>query len=120
MQNCLTLIRQKNWSIGLLSCRANIIRIDRRNLLKLINKHLGKHIISIFIHNFISLHYYYLIVTFYIIRNALKLAYSNVDILKNSGGGPRTTRFKFKKLKKFRGEPLTTHFKVSGREGGHV
>src|SRR6218665_2829848 len=26
-----------------LSCRANIIRIDRRNLLKLTNKHLGKH-----------------------------------------------------------------------------
>src|SRR6218665_2664603 len=61
-QNCLTLIRQKNWSR--LSCRANIrpIRIDRRNLLKLINKHLGKH--SKFIHKFVSLHYYYLIVTF--------------------------------------------------------
>ena len=36
-------------------CRANIIRVDRRNLLKLLNKHPGKHIISIFIHEFISL-----------------------------------------------------------------
>src|SRR6218665_54448 len=84
-----------------LNCRANIIRIDRRNLLKLINKHLGKHIISIFIHEFISLHYYYLIVTFLYYQKCPRTHLQQCIHLKNSGEDPRTT-----------------HFNVSGIQGG--
>src|SRR6218665_3036854 len=60
----------KYWSK--FNCRANIIRIDRRNSLKLINKHMGKHIISIFIHKFISLHYNYLNVKFLYYQKCVK------------------------------------------------
>src|SRR6218665_2908135 len=83
-QNGLILIRQ-NWSR--LSCRANIIRTDRRNLLKLVNKHLGKHIISIFIHKFISLHYYYLIITFLYYHKCAKTHLQQCRNLKKPGGG---------------------------------
>src|SRR6218665_1930192 len=98
-------------------CRANIIRIDRRNLLKLINKHLGKNFISIFIHKFISLHYYYLIVTFLYYQKCAKSHLQQCRNFKKFWGEPRTTRFKFKKLKNSRGGPRTTRCKVSGKEG---
>src|SRR6218665_471037 len=87
-----------------LSCRANIIRTDRRNLLKLINKHLGKHIISIFIHEFISLHYYYLIVTFLYYQKCAKTHLQqcrNLKIFRGRTPGPPA--LSFKKYKKFLG-----------------
>src|SRR6218665_1350906 len=83
-QNGLILIRQKTG----LDCRANIIRTDRRNLLKLVNKHLGKHIISIFIHEFISLHYYYLIVTFLYYHKCAKTHLQQCINLKKFRGPP--------------------------------
>jgi len=39
-------------------------------------------------------HYYYLIIIFYRMRNALKSTYSNVEIQNNFRGEPRTSRMK--------------------------
>src|SRR6218665_672633 len=84
-----------------LSCRANIIRIDRRNLLKLTNKHLWKHrpIISKFIHKFISFHYYS-IVSFLYYQKCAKthLQQCRPRNFKKFREDPWTTHFQFKKL----------------------
>src|SRR6218665_2642701 len=106
MQNCLTLIR-KNWSI--LSCRANIIRIDRRNLLKLINKHLGKHSLVCTIFDC-------LIVTFLYYQKCAKTHLQQCRHYKKfRGRTPRPPALSLKNLKNSGGEPQTTRFKVSRR-----
>src|SRR6218665_2486861 len=114
-QNCLTLIRQKNWSR--LSCRANIIRVDRRNLLKLINKQLGKH--SQFIHKYISLHYYYLIVTFLYYQKCAKTHLQKRN-LKKSGEDLGPPTLSLKNVKNSGEDPRTTRIKVNGKGVGYV